>query len=551
MISAVLRCTAAKLVSLTYTYLTGGTRLKIICSVSLRALTATEARDKNRCGTPCPSLWLFFSVLLSAPAVNAAEPTVKSQPFSPEIVQQLARDLATAPFDTLPQAPQALSELDYSQYRRINYQRDAAVWGDSPTKFSIQLFAPGFLYSDLVDIDIVENGVTRPVQVSEDSFHAPDPKIAALLAEIGKYAGMRLHYPLNRKDYADEFLVFQGASFFRGVSKGQSYGLSARGLAIDVAEPTGEEHPVFRRFWVERPSSRHKSMVVHALLDSPRVTGAYRFGIYPGEPTRVDIDATLYPRNALPHVGLGTLTSMFMHGGPANPAGDSDYRPQVHDSQGLAIERGNGERLWRPLINPENLQISAFADENPGGFGLIQRSRDFEDYEDLEARYDRRPSAWVEPLSQWGAGQVRLVEIPSNSEANDNVVAYWFPNGGLAAGEPYRFSYRLTWPNDSPGLGELAKVVRSNDGQKLFSEQREVMIDWSNAGPRQGLSLEASISRGSITDTTLQANPFIGGARAFVSFDPGDADTAELRVVLKRDGKPAGETWLYRWLRAG
>jgi glucan biosynthesis protein len=262
----------------------------------------------------------------------------------------------------------------------------------------------------------------------------------------------------------------------------------------------------------------------------------------------VDVEATLFPRESLPHVGLDSLTSMFMHG-PADPSDTPDYRPAVHDSHGLAIERGNGERLWRPLMNPKTLQVSAFLDENPRGFGLVQRNRDFSTYQDLEARYHRRPSAWVRPLGDWGRGEVRLVEIPSDSEANDNVVAYWRPERGLKAGEEFEFSYRLSWPDDVPGRRRTSRVVRSAGGLKLFSEHEEVMIDWSDTGPVDALSLEASINSGRIVETNLLENPFVDGTRAFVLFDPGDAEAAELRVVLHRDDDAAGETWLYRWLR--
>ncbi|MEE4277310.1 MAG: glucan biosynthesis protein G [Halieaceae bacterium] len=488
------------------------------------------------------------AALLLALGAHAQSDPGEQPLFSRDRVREIARDLASREFEPLAQAPRELRDLSYSQYRAINYQQDAAIWGGSPTKFSIQLFAPGFLYQDLVDIDIVENGRSRPLEAGADSFRVPDKEIATLLDQTGKYAGIRLHYPINRDDYADEFLVFQGASFLRGVSRGQSYGLSARGLAIDVAEPSGEEHPVFRRFWIERPSSSQTAMVVHALLDSPRVTGAYRFGIYPGAPTRVDVEATLYPRKRLEHVGLGPLTSMFMFG-PSDPRTVSDYRPAVHDSSGLAIARSNGERLWRPLRNPATLQISGFMDENPRGFGLIQRDRAFEAYQDLEARYERRPSAWVQPLEDWGPGSINLVEIPSDSEANDNIVAYWRPEGGLAAGKAFSFSYRLTWPADVPVRKELARVVRSEEGLKLFSDRHEMMVDWASTGAIAGLTLEASIDRGDVVETTLQENPFVDGVRAFVTFDPGEADVAELRFVLKRDGEATGETFLHRWLR--
>lgn len=503
------------------------------------------------------SLRLCLLLLVLGPGAGAPDSALAqagaaaagSQSFSRELVVEQARRLSMHPFVRPAQVPERLARLDYSEYRKINFQQEAAVWGGSPTRFSVQLFAPGYLYRDLVDIEVVENGVSRPLAVAEDSFRVPDPALAQLLAKVGKYAGFRLHYPLNRADYADEFLVFQGASYFRGVSRGQLYGLSARGLAIDVAGPRGEEHPIFRKFWLERPSSSQAAMVVHALLDSQRVTGAYRFGIYPGDPLRMDIEVTLFPREDIEHVGLAPLTSMFMHG-PLDHADVPDYRPAVHDSEGLAIRRSNGERIWRPLANPRELQMSAFIDENPAGFGLVQRRRDFEHYQDLEALYERRPSAWVQPLGDWGKGHVQLVEIPSNSEGNDNIVAYWRPAEGLRKEVPFSFAYRLTWPDDvSPGPG-LGRVVRSAGGQKLFSDLQEVMIDYAGIRPEDVAEsvVHAAISRGRIVEARVQANPAVGGARVFLSLETDSPPAAEIRVDLKRGDRPLAETWLYRWV---
>ncbi|MFN2327835.1 MAG: glucan biosynthesis protein G [Chromatocurvus sp.] len=473
----------------------------------------------------------------------------EGEAFSRQTVIERARQLSEAPFSPPAQAPASLSGLDYSDYRKINYQQNAAVWGGTPTRFSIQLFAPGFLYRDLVDIDVVENGRSFPLIVSEDSFSVPESGLATVLADLGKYAGMRLHYPLNSDSYADEFLVFQGASYFRGVSRGQLYGLSARGLAIDVAGPKGEEHPIFRHFWVERPSSSQDAMVVHALLDSKRVTGAYRFGIYPGAPLRMDVEVALFPREDIAHVGLAPLTSMFLHG-PLDHADRRDYRPAVHDSEGLAIRRGNGERLWRPLANPRNLQISAFVDENPQGFGLIQRERDFAHYQDLETSYHRRPSAWVQPLGDWGTGHVQLVEIPTDVETNDNIVAYWRPDEGLRRGEAFEYAYRLSWPDRVPYTADTVQVVRSAGGQKLSSDRQEVMIDYSalSAESLDGIVVSASMNPGRILESRIQPNPAINGARVFLTLDKSDAPVAEMRVELKRSGEPVAETWLYRRL---
>ncbi|MDO8861632.1 glucan biosynthesis protein G [Haliea sp. E1-2-M8] len=492
---------------------------------------------------------LFLCCAAAGCGAAVAQSAGDGEEFSRNTVIERARSMAQHPFEPPGQAPEILASLDYSEYRKINYLEDAAVWGGSPTRFSIQLFAPGYLYRDLVDIDIVENGKSRPLTIAENSFQVPDPALAGMLAEIDKYGGMRLHYPLNISNYAEEFLVFQGASYFRGVSRGQVYGLSARGLAIDVAGPRGEEHPIFRQFWVERPSSDHDSMVVHALLDSKRVTGAYRFGIYPGAPLRMDVEVTLFPREDIEHVGLAPLTSMFMHG-PLDHAELPDYRPAVHDSEGLAILRSNGERIWRSLANPRDLQVSAFVDENPAGFGLIQRQREFAYFQDLEARYDRRPSAWVQPLGGWGKGHVQLVEIPSDSEGNDNIVAYWRPEQGLKRGQAFEYAYRLSWPGDAPGNDGIARVVRSAGGQKLGSDHHEVMIDYSElaASDLEGIEVHAAINPGRLVEARIQPHRAINGARVFLSLDNDDQPGAEMRVDLKRGDQSVAETWLYRWL---
>lgn len=475
-------------------------------------------------------------------------PKTDGKAFSHDTVVEIARKLSQKPFIEPKQAPEALTKIDYSTYRQINFQQDAAIWGNAPTPFSIQLFAPGYIYKQLVDIDVVENGKSFPVAVSESSFRVPDESIGQLLQQVGKYAGFRLHYPINRDDYKDEFLVFQGASYFRGVSKGQAYGLSTRGLAINVADPKGEEYPLFKKFWIERPSSHQKAIVVHALLDSVSVTGAYRFAIYPGDPTRMGVDVMLFPRRDVQNVGLAPLTSMFMHGG-IDRADTADYRPAVHDSEGLLMEKGNREKIWRPLNNPRGLQVSSFMDENPKGFGLMQPHRQVDYYQDLEAKYHQRPSAWVEPTGDWGKGRVELVEIPSDSEANDNIVAYWKPENGLKKDQPFAYSYQLTWVDNIPKTEGKVKVVRTAGGRKLFTDKNEIVIDYSHlsANDVSNISVDASISSGAILEARIEPNPNVDGARVFVTFDPEDADVAELRVQLRNNDKPLGMTWLYRF----
>jgi glucans biosynthesis protein len=470
--------------------------------------------------------------------------------FSARIVQDEAAALAAQPYAPPAPVAEGLQDLDYELYRQIRYRKDEAIWGSAPTAFSVELFAPGFLFKTGVDVFVVESGQSAPVAIGPNTFETPGPEVAALLVEEGRFAGFRLHYPMKRPEYRDEFIVFQGASYFRAVSAGQAYGLSARGLAIDVAGPEGEEFPTFRRFWIERPSAHSDAIVVHALLDSESVAGAYRFAIYPGASTRVDVEATLFAREPLDHVGLGPLTSMFFYGpidGPDRP----DYRPAVHDSLGLAMKTGAGEWLWRPLSNPDSLQVSAFVDHAPKGFGLIQRDRRFESFQDLEAAYEKRPSAWVTPQGDWGPGHVELVEIPSDSETNDNIVAFWRPGNRIEPGAPFRFAYRLTWPDDSPGPRGLARVTRSARGHAWQGVNPQYAIDYGKlpGGSADGVSLDIGLSAGTVTDQVIQPIPQTGGFRVFVTFDPGDAPVCELRVQPRKDGVPIGETWLYRWVR--
>lgn len=489
--------------------------------------------------------------LAASPRSPNAQTVLRSPAFSHADVIAEAKGLAALPFASPATVPETLRKLSYDLYRQIRFRKDRAIWGRSPSPFAIELFAPGFLYKHGVDVFIVENGKVFPARIDDQAFDVPSPEIGTVLAALGKFAGFRLHYPLNRADYQDEFVVFQGASYFRAVSRGQNYGLSARGLAIDVAEPAGEEFPGFTRFWIERASADANSIVVHALLDSPRIAGAYRFGIYPGTATVIDVDMTLFPREPLAHVGLGALTSMFLFG-PVDASPRADYRPAVHDSLGLALHTGTGERIWRPLNNPRRLQVSGFVDRNPRGFGLVQRDRRFNRFQDLEARYEKRPSAWVAPRGDWGAGQVVLAEIPSDSETNDNIVAYWRPDAGLLPGTTFKAGYRIAWPGNAPATDGIAPVIRSAAGRTFDGRHRQMVIDYAPASgvPAGDIRADVSVTPGTLVEAVTQPNPETGGIRVFVTFDPDPAEMMELRVQPRYLEKPVGETWLYRWTPA-
>lgn len=489
-----------------------------------------------------------------APLLRVGDP----QPFAPAAVRARARQLAAEPFvPHLSEVPGVIRDLTYDQYRDIRFRTDAAVWRGEQLPVEMQLFHLGHVYDEPVAINLVSEGMSRHVAFSPELFDYGPLVPQPVPAEDVGFSGFRLHGPLNRDDYLDEYAVFQGASYFRAIGKGQAYGLSARGLAIGTAEPEGEEFPVFREFWIEKPRPGANSVVVHALLDSPSATGAYRFTIRPGADTVIDVEATLYPRADIDKIGLAPLTSMFYFG-PQDRAGIDDFRPAVHDSDGMLVWNGRGEWIWRPLVNPARLQISAFLDEHPQGFGLLQRSRKFDAYQDLEARYERRPSVWVEPIGDWGMGSVILIEIPTNSEVHDNIVAFWRPAEPIKAGEDQQITYRLYWCNEIPTDQGVARVVGTRtgqvpaDGSSTPPDDRLIVIDFAG-GPLAGLSPEEAVvpdisaSAGTVSPGTIQFNPETGGRRVAFGFDPAGTDEVDLRCALLKDGARISEVWVCRW----
>ena len=472
------------------------------------------------------------------------------EPFDRAILVARAAELAKHPHVVLPR-PEAegRERLTYDQYRAIRFQPGASIWAREDRTFAMDLLYPGFIYNIPVNVHLVVNKLARRVLFTNDVFeYAPDVPLIPSDESMG-YSGFRLRAPLNRPDYWDEFLVFQGASYFRAAARGQLYGLSARGLAVRTARREGEEFPVFTDFWVERPAEKAERVVIHALLQSQSVVGAYTFTARSGDETVIDVDATLFPRVELRAFGIAPLTSMFLFDG-SNRARFDDYRNAVHDSDGLQIVNGRGERLWRPLANPRTLQVSSFLDDSPQGFGLLQRKRRFADYEDAEALYDRRPSLWVEPGAEWGPGHVELVEIPSEREMNDNVVAYWQPREPLAAGQGAEFSYRLRFTAE-PLDDTLARVVATRIGRSLNNEgQRSFVIDFKGVGTMpDDLAPQIWNSAGEVFSARGHTVPQSGIYRASFELDPQREDIVELRLVLRSEDKPWSETWLYRWSR--
>ena len=488
--------------------------------------------------------------------VDSAKPlyTVNGK-FDRNTVSGIARKLAKVPYQepdlTL---PASLQELNYDEYRDIRFNPASSIWSNSELPFQMQLFHRGFYFKETVEIAIVDDGKSTHLRYDPSMFTTGEVMQKPLpTGDIG-FAGLRLHNPLNNADYFDELAVFQGGSYFRSLGKSQAYGLSSRGLALKTADPEGEEFPSFRAFWIEKPSIESTSIVVYALLDSPSTTGAYRFTIRPGDNTVMDIEATLFPRVDLDKVGLAAETSMFMFSSYGRENVD-DFRPRVHDSDGLLILNGRGERLWRPLRNPTNLQISAFADNAPLGFGLVQRDRDFNNFQDLEAHYERRPSLWVEPVGNWGKGAVVLVEIPTESEINDNIVAYWSPSDVIPAGSEYQFSYRLFWgkkPTVEQGEAIVESTKSGRAGINGPTPKRLFVIDYTFPNPanndnQQTPKAAIKNSAGEVHNIVVTDNPHNNGYRVTFELDPLDVELIELRLDLQfSDGRKA-ETWMYQW----
>lgn len=474
-----------------------------------------------------------------------------SKPFVAEDILNRARDLAAKPYQPAAQVPLEWRELSYDQYRSIWFDTRNALWRDTDRPAQLEFFAPGLYFPTPIEVHVIgdDRQTSAPVEFDLNAFDRTDMFPEVPIDNTLGYSGFRIHGEIETPGIKSEYAVFQGASYFRAIGRGQIYGLSARGLALDTASPDGEEFPDFRAFWVEAPAPGSGEIVVHALLDGPSVTGAYRFQIAHGSTTVMNVEATIFARRELENVGLGAETSMFFFD-ETNRNRFDDFRPAVHDSDGLLIVNGAGEVLWRPLANPNELQISSFVDDNPKGFGLMQRARNLSDFADLQAHYHRRPGLWVTPGEDWGQGSVTLVEIPTDREIYDNIVAYWRPRQPIPAGGSHSFSYRLDWCEDAPIPMDRARVINSRMGAR-FGGGRIATIDFGPHGQLpedlSELQIHVSANRGETSDGVVQHNPETGGARLAFTFDPGEHRSVELRAQLMRDGQAASEVWLYRW----
>ena len=495
--------------------------------------------------TPRVVLSLAFVAFL-LPAVCAA--------FGFDDVALRAKQLAAASYKKPDvNLPKELQELTYDQYRDIRFKPDRAWWRSAKLPFELTFFHEGLYYNLPVRMNEVSSEGVRDIRFDPELFdygaNRLDPKA---LRELG-YAGFRVHYSINSPRYKDEVLVFLGASYFRALGRGQRYGLSARGLAVDTALMSGEEFPRFTEFWIERPDAQARELRLYALLDSPRATGAYRFVLKPGLDTVLDVRAQLYLRQNVAKLGLAPLTSMYYFG-ENHRSGIDDFRPEVHDSDGLSVQNGTGEWIWRPLVNPKRLLVTSFAVANPLGFGLQQRDRSFASYEDLEARYETRPSVWIEPKGKWGPGRIELVQIPTPDETNDNIVAFFSPDASPAPQQPFDFEYRMLWQKDNETRPTLAYVSQTRRGHGYIrkpDDSLSMIVDFEGTvlrklppdTPIQGVVSADNID---ILEANAYRNDVTGGWRLALRLKrQDDKKPGELRAFLRNGNTTLSETWSY------
>ncbi|AZD13367.1 MULTISPECIES: glucan biosynthesis protein G [Pseudomonas] len=476
--------------------------------------------------------------------------------FNLDDVSAKAKDLAGQKYEA-PRSnlPNEFREMKFADYQKIRFLPEKAEWAKQKTPFKLSFYHQGMHFDTPVKINEITANTVEEIKYDSTRFDFGDLKFDPKATEQLGYAGFRVLYPINKADKQDEIMTMLGASYFRVVGKGHVYGLSARGLAIDTALPSGEEFPRFTEFWIQQPKPTDKHLVIFALLDSPRATGAYRLTLRPGSDTIVDVKARMFLRDKVGKLGIAPLTSMFLFG--ANqPSKVLNYRRELHDSSGLSIHAGNGEWIWRPLNNPKHLAVSNFSVENPRGFGLLQRGRDFSHYEDLDDRYDKRPSAWIEPKGDWGKGTVDLVEIPTADETNDNIVAFWSPEKQPEPGQPFDFAYRLHWTMDeaslhSPDSSWVEQTLRSTGDVKQSNLIRQpdgsvaYLVDFegpSLAALPEDTEVRSQVSVGDnaeLVENSVRYNPETKGWRLTLRMKIKDpSKSTEMRAALVKNATP-------------
>jgi glucans biosynthesis protein len=460
-------------------------------------------------------------------------------------------------------------KLNYDMYREIEFRHDKALWAAEDLPFRAEFFHPGYIYEEPVHINEFTLTAVQPVRFVQDWFNYRSLHIQKQIPVNTGYAGFRLLYEVNEPGKWDELGAFQGASYFRLLGKGQRYGQSARGLALDCGEPDRpEEFPLFTDWWLGKPAREDDRIKLYAILDSVSCVGAYEFYIIPGEQTMAEVRAKVYfreddkvkavtpDRKPLKTIGMAPLSSMFWFGKSSERRFD-DYRPEVHDSDGLLIQMANGEVLWRPLCNGGETRHQVFASKEIKGFGLLQRERDFAAYQDLFNYYHQVPNVWIEPIGSWTDGAVHLVELSTHYEGMDNIAAFWDPSVKPQPLQEMNFAYRLHWTRDEGDM-KLAmqdKVLATRIGaDPRDSEHRQFVIDFG--GPKLNALSEtsppdaiANCTTNATLSTQVFRNPFKSTWRVVLTLEPkpGNKDLVDIRCTLQKGEEVLSETWTYRW----
>ncbi|KPX78378.1 Glucan biosynthesis protein D [Pseudomonas meliae] len=528
--------------------------------------TPTMLNRRNFLEFSSISALLFVSGIPSSSQADEPQKMGDSEPFSFDLLVQRAKEAASQPYIvplTLP--AEVLAKLDYDAHGKIRFKPEYALFAEGPGRFPVTFFHPGKFFPKPVRLYVVDKGAAREILYDQAYFDMPEDSPARQLTQGVGFAGFRFQESRTgdqkKLDWRNnDWTAFLGAAYFRAIGELYQYGLSARGIALDVAQPErAEEFPDFTHFWFESPDSNTSdSVVVYALLYGPSICGAYRFAIQRGKGVVMEVEAALFMRGEVQRFGIAPISSMYWFSEQAKKTA-ADWRPEVHDSDGLAIWTGAGERIWRPLNNPPRTMASAFSDNNPRGFGLLQRDREFSHYLD-GVHYERRPSLWIEPLGDWGKGAVQLVEIPTDDEIHDNIVAMWVPEKPAGPGTDYRLRYRLHWLADEPYPGELAHCVATRfgnggrPGQTRPQGVRKFVVEF------QGRTLEnvpfntfpeavLSSSRGTFSNIFTEAVPdgMAGHWRAQFDLTVEGAEPVDMRLYLRLGEQTLTESWLYQY----
>jgi glucans biosynthesis protein len=483
---------------------------------------------------------------------QAADPAPRTPPPAPpkvpdyfrELVERVRASTGAAPEPNVAVLPESLRGIDYDAQRSIRFRTERSLWRDEPGRFEVQFLHPGPRSPGLIRVFELRDGVVTPYPFSVHLFSYGSVQAPESGAGLG-FTGFRIHAPINRPDYRDEVIVFQGASYFRAVGRHQGYGGSARGLAVDMGEPTVEEFPTFDEFYLATPAAQDESVWVLATLSSAHTRGAYAFNIRPDATTVVEVYAHLWAKPPLTSLGLAPLTSMFLFG-EDEPASFGDFRPEVHDSDVLVWLSSTGEQWVRPLRNPAQTVRSDIRLDSPRGFGLLQRDRSFGSYQDLECRYEARPSMWVEPLGDWGPGTLRLLEIATNQETDDNIALAWLPEA--LPQDELVLHYRLHFGAGLPPGGVHNQMIATRVGTTPHGAR--FVVDFEGPGLQHADALQAHVEADGAQIVETQVVPGLpnGGVRlTFEAVAEATARDVELRGALRRGAEAVTETWSYRW----